>query len=241
MKSREMILPSSAAVSHRWTSRHVLIPAALVLAAIAVLPLDLAVSHWAVNGGCPGFFRDLLEAAESFGNGNGVIYIFLAVLALDWARRRTVLRIAVTAYGAGLAADLVKMTVERTRPFAFTFEGTVWDSFAGIMPLTSAGSVGQSFPSAHTATAVGLAAALAWRYPRARAFFFFMAAFVAAQRVVGGAHFLSDTLCGAALAFGVATFTLHHGRLTAWFDRFEAEDAVDADTEIRQFPQKRAA
>ncbi len=241
MKSSEMVLSTSAAVSPRWTSRHVLIPVALVLAAVAILPLDFAVSHWAVSGGCPGFFRDLLEAAESFGNGNGVIYIFLAVLALDWARRRTVLRIVVTAYGAGLAADLIKMTVERTRPHSFAFDGTVWDSFAGIFPLISAGSSGQSFPSAHTATAVGLAAALAWRYPRARAFFFFMAALVAAQRVVGGAHFLSDTLCGAALAFVVATFTLHHGRLTAWFDRFEAKDAVEAENVVQPFPQKRAA
>jgi len=221
--------------------RPLLVPGVLLLAAVAVLPLDFAVGHWAVSGGCPGFFRELLEAAEPFGNGNGILYIALAVLALDWARRRTVPRILATALGAGLAADVVKLMIERTRPCAFAFEATIWDSFVSLVPLISAGSGGQSFPSAHTATAMGLAAALAWRYPRARAFFYFMAVLVAVQRVTSGAHFLSDAFCGAAVAFVVATFTLHRGQLAARFDRFEAEELVEADAAIRPFSRKRAA
>ena len=42
-----------------------------------------------------------------------IVYIVLAVLALDWLNRRTTLRILATAFGAGLAADLVKMMIER--------------------------------------------------------------------------------------------------------------------------------
>lgn len=240
MKSSEIVLSSTSA-RRTWANRHVLIPAALVVAAIAVLPLDFVVARWAVNDGCPGFFRELLEAAEPFGNGNGILYIALAVLALDWMNRRATLRILTTAFGAGLAADLVKMTIERTRPCAFTFEGSVWDSFVRLFPLASAGSGGQSFPSAHTATAVGLAAGLAWRYPRAKAFFFAMAALVAAQRATGGAHYLSDTFCGAAVACVVATFTIHHGRLAVWFDRYETKGTIDVDEAVRPFPQRRAA
>ena len=241
MKSNEIVLSSPVAAPNLWTNRHVLIPALLLLGAVAVLPLDYAVAHWAVTDGCPGFFRELLEAAEPFGNGNGILYIVLAVLALDWVNRRTTLRILATAFGAGLAADIIKMTIERTRPCAFAFEGSIADSFVRVFPLTGAGSGGQSFPSAHTATAVGLAIALAWRYPRARTFFFVMAALVAAQRATGGAHYLSDTFAGAALAFVVATFTIHHGRLAVWFDRYEAGKTVDADNALKPFPQKRAA
>ena len=241
MTSSEIVLSSSTPSGNVWTNRHVLVPALLLLAAVAALPLDYAVAHWAVNDGCPGFFRELLEAAEPFGNGNGILYMVLAVLALDWMNRRTALRILATAFGAGLAADVIKMTIERTRPCAFAFSGSIWDSFVSAFPLTSAGSGGQSFPSAHTATAVGLAVALAWRYPRAKAFFFTMAALVAAQRAFGGAHYLSDTFAGAALAFVVATFTIHHGRLAAWFDRYEAGKTVHQDDAVKPFPQKRAA
>ncbi len=133
------------------------------------------------------------------------------------------------------------MMVERTRPCAFAFDGTIWDSFVGIFPLASAGSNGQSLPSAHTATAVGLAAALAWQYPRARIFFFSIAALVAAQRVTGGAHFISDTFCGAAIACVVASFTLRHGRLAAWFDRYEAEDATATDEAVHPLSKKLVA
>ncbi|MHB8901959.1 MAG: phosphatase PAP2 family protein [Thermoguttaceae bacterium] len=219
----------------------ILVPAVLLLAACAALPLDFAIGRWAAQGGCPGFFRELLEAVEPFGNGNGVFYIVLAVVALDWIRRRASFRILATAFGAGLAADLVKLTIERTRPCAFTFQGTIWDTFVGLFPMTGAGSGGQSFPSAHTATAVGLAAALAWQYPRARVFFFTMAALVATQRVTGGAHFLSDALCGAAVGSVVATFTLHHGRLAAWFDRFEAQTPSSSDRQLQVSPSKQVA
>jgi membrane-associated phospholipid phosphatase len=240
MKSSEVVLsPNTAPL--RWANRHVLIPTLLLLGAVAVFPLDFALAHWAVNDGCPGFFRELLEASEPFGNGNGILYIVLAVLALDWINRRTAFRILATAFGAGLTADVFKMMIERTRPCAFAFDGTIWDSFGSFFPLASAGSGGQSFPSAHTATAVGLALALSWRYPRARTFFFAMAALVAVQRATSGAHFLSDTFCGAAVACVVATFTIHHGRLAAWFDRYEARETADADDAVRPFPQKRAA
>lgn len=240
MKSSEVVL-SPPTPPRSWANRHVLIPALLLLGTVAVIPIDFSLAYWAVNDGCPGFFRELLEAAEPFGNGNGILYIVLAVLALDWLNRRTTLRILATAFGAGLAADLVKMMIERTRPCAFAFDGTIWDSFGSFFPLAGAGSGGQSFPSAHTATAAGLALVLAWRYPRARAFFFAMATLVAVQRATSGAHYLSDTFCGAAVACVVATYTIHHGRLAAWFDRYESQDTADADEAIRPLPQKRAA
>ncbi len=241
MNASKLTLRQLGRFSHCWPSRARLVPVVLLLAALAMLPLDLVVGQWAVQGGCPGFFRELLEAVEPFGNGNGVIYIVLAVLALDWTRRRRAFRILATAFGAGLAADVVKLVVERTRPHAFAFEGTVWDTFVRVFPFLGAESSGQSFPSAHTATAVGLAAALAWQYPRARAFFFAMAALVAAQRVTSGAHFLTDTFCGAAIGLVVATATLYSGRMAAWFDRYEAKGMIAAGDQAQTSPQKRAA
>ena len=71
-------------------------------------------------------------------------------------------------------------------------------------------SLYQSFPSGHTATAVGLAVALACAYPRGRWFFAGMALLAACQRVGDGHHFLSDTLAGASVAF------LWCGVITPW-------------------------
>lgn len=241
MKTGELSLAGSEQKPPRRMSADILIPGILLAAAVAVLPLDFVVGQWAVKGGCPGFFRELLEAIEPFGNGNGVVYVVLAVLALDWARRRSVVRMLATAFGAGLAADVVKLTVERTRPCAFGFEGTIWDTFVRAFPLAGAGAGGQSFPSAHTATAVAFAAALAWQYPRGRLFFFSLAALVAVQRVTGGAHFVSDAFCGAVIGCVVATFTLQRGQLAAWFDCFEAKGATAADRGGKVLARKRVA
>ena len=241
MRPSEAILASTPGRSYDWTRSRVLVPALLILGAVLVLPLDFVVGRWAAAGECPGFFRELFEAVEPFGNGNGVFYIVLALLALDWGRRRTIPRILVTAFGAGLAADVVKLFVERTRPCAYVFDGTIWDTFGRFFPLTGAGSGGQSFPSAHTALAVGLAAALAWNYPRARWFFFTVAAVVGIQRVTGGAHYLSDAFFGAAVGWVVAIFTLHTGRLAARLDRFEAEGEGDSEQVATGEQRKQAA
>jgi len=206
----------------KWPTLDVTLPLCLLVAAGVALSLDFTVGRWATSGACPGFLRGILDATEPFGDGKGVALIILAVAALDWPRRRAIPRLLTVAYGSALAADIVKLLVERTRPHLFNYEGTIADSFGGLFPLFSVGSSGQSFPSAHTAAAVGLAAGLIWLYPQGRLFFIFMAALVAMQRVSYGVHFVSDTLVGAAIACLVASVTLRHGRLAAWFDRFEA-------------------
>ncbi len=99
--------------------------------------------------------------------------------------------------------------------------GTVWSTFGHCFSALGVGSAGQSFPSAHTATAAGLAAALTWLYPQGRLLFPLLAILVGCQRIVCGAHYLSDVCIGAAAGCLVAQFFLRVGRLPAWFDRWE--------------------
>ena len=80
----------------------------------------------------------------------------------------------------------------------------------------------QSFPSAHTATAAGLAMGLAWLFPRGRWMFSALAALVACQRVVVGAHFPSDTMVGAAVGCVVAACFIDRRVLGPHFDAWEA-------------------
>lgn len=210
----------------RWAD--LLVPCCLLAAALVALSIDIPFSQWACRGGCPDAIWELADAAEPFGNGLGVLLIGLAVFVLDRPGRARVPRVIAAGLAAGILADLVKLTVARTRPCAYDFAAGVWGTFRGALPLVSAGSAGQSFPSAHTATAVGLAAALAWAYPRGRTFFAALAVLVACQRVIGGAHYPSDALCGVAVGWVTATYLLRRGRLAAWFDRWETARTAPA-------------
>ena len=121
-------------------------------------------------------------------------------------------------------ANLLKMIIVRSRPndVPLDFHGSVWATFGHWLPMFSGQSGLQSFPSAHTAAAAGLAAALIWLYPQGRLLFTLLAVLVGCQRIVSGAHFPSDVLIGAAAGCLAATFFLHVGRLPVWFDRWES-------------------
>ena len=221
-------------------SPHRLYWLALVLALLAPLALwiDLPVARTCIqqHGMTPHAIRKivdlhkLLALSEVFAHGIGVVLIISTVLVLDPARRlRDALRLFVCSLGAGITADVVKLFVGRTRPNAFDFEGGIVQTFVGWAPLLTLDNAGealsrniQSFPSAHTATAFGLAVALGWLYPRGRALFFAFAILAAIQRIDAGAHYVSDTLAAAALGCLAATLSIDSRRWPArFFDRFE--------------------
>jgi membrane-associated phospholipid phosphatase len=110
-----------------------------------------------------------------------------------------------------LTADVIKLFIARTRPLATHQTASVADTFVLALPLLNSGALKdgyghhvQSFPSAHAATAVGLAIALSTFYPRGRWLFAVFAALAMLQRLGAQAHYLSDVLAGAAVAFVVA-------------------------------------
>ena len=140
--------------------------------------------------------------------------------------RRQVLRVAACAAGSGLAAQLMKLTVLRQRPRSVAdLQVSVWSTFQGWFPFTSGGRDLHSFPSGHTATAVGLAVGLSFLLPRGRWLFAIFAALAAMQRIESQAHFLSDTLAGGALACLIAGLCTDRRALGKWFDRWEAKRA----------------
>lgn len=112
----------------------------------------------------------------------------------------------------GIVTDLVKLVVERIRPRVtdFSLHASVWDTFRESIVDTITGSRSNihSFPSGHSAMAAGLAAALSWRYPRARWFFATFATMAAGQRVMSSAHFPSDVCFGLAIGLAGAAWWL---------------------------------
>jgi membrane-associated phospholipid phosphatase len=204
-----------------------------VLAAL-VLPsflLDLPVAHSRISELVPGDLHRCLGWSELFAHGYGVALIGLTVFVLDVPRRAHVPRLLASAYSAGLLANLVKLTVARLRPRYFHLDGGVLDTFVGVAPYLFGGSAQhshafeiQSFPSGHTATAVGLAIGLTRLYPRGRWLFFTFAALAAWQRIDVQAHFVSDVVAAAAVGFLGAALVSDGSRLGRWFDDLETQN-----------------
>jgi membrane-associated phospholipid phosphatase len=221
------------------TWRSISIPFALiVVAALCVPTIDSPIARLRPFTLMPDAIEAFLGRIETFGHSVGVAIIVVGVWMLDPARRRCLPRLVATTWGAGLAANLLKMSVARVRPFAWVDQegNTLPQQFAGWFPLGMNDSYEQSFPSAHTATVVGLALGLSALYPRGRLLFGTIATLVAAQRVIYGAHYPSDVLAAAALAWIVVLGLFHIRAVNGWFTRFEQPLPT-----VWQEPQRRAA
>jgi membrane-associated phospholipid phosphatase len=210
--------------------------AALVLLGAAALAVDMPIAQtiraWRDSPTACGWL-DSFNMFEMFGYLPGVIVLLVVVHQLDPGRRWAIPRVAACSLIAGGLADVLKMLIIRTRPYEPCPAVTVWDTFGQWLPILCGGSPGQSFPSAHTATAVGLAAALTWLYPQGRNLFIALAVLVGCQRIACGAHYLSDVLVGAAAGCVVAMLLLKVGRLPELFDRWEGRWGRDkADTAL---------
>jgi membrane-associated phospholipid phosphatase len=98
----------------------------------------------------------------------------------------------------GLAAELLKLLVRRLRPDPELF-GYAFRAYADG-PWSNRG---MGMPSSHTLVAFAGAFALARLFPRARWVFYLLAAGCGLSRVMATAHYLSDTVVAACVAWGV--------------------------------------
>ena len=195
-----------------------LLPGALVAATLASFLIDCQLAQWITSHKFPSLFRDLLFHGELFGHGLGLLLVVILICQFDRARRPAVPQLLACTIGAGMAANLCKLMIARTRPNHFDFAGGAWTTFGDWLPILGSGSTGQSFASAHTANAVALAMALAMLYPAARKLFVTLAVLTACNRLYVGAHYLSDVFCGALIGVLVGRLC-QAGRLSGYFRR----------------------
>ena len=194
--------------SHRRTTLWHPLPIALLVAVLVSLAIDVPVAALARQGNHPRWLSELLENAETFGHGIGATFIVIAVFVLDPAHRRLFPQLLAGSLGAGLVANMFKLFVIRFRPHTIEIlPESVWSTFGGMWSL-AAGNGSQSFPSAHTSTAVGLAVMLSDFYPRGRWYFTLLAILVGMQRIQVAAHFPSDVFAGAIVGWCTATACL---------------------------------
>ncbi len=195
----------------------------IMLAGFLALGIDLPLSRAMVEDHALASLHPFLESIEPFGQSPAVVVVSLAILLCGAGSCGRGFRIAAGALLSGLAVDILKLCVARIRPRHFDLRRPVLETFQGFFPGTAAGSKLQSWPSGHTAVAVGFCLALSAVFPKGRWLFRILAALVVLQRIEAGAHYLSDTLCAASVAYGVSIIIFGGGPVSAWFDRLETQ------------------
>ncbi len=193
----------------------------LIVAGVLALFIDVYATAWFRDLKCPRLLSGFIAQGEAFAEGHAVVVLLLTVWVLDVKNRWRIPRLAAASLGAGILANVLKLFIVRTRPYYFfekMHDVTIWDSFRGWSGLNIGDSAFQGFPSAHMATAVGLAIALTWLYPRGWWLFTLLAVLAGAQRVGSSHHFVSDVCWGGALGGVVSLVCLR----VSWCQRFFA-------------------
>lgn len=219
--------PLSAAWDSSWF-RTLLPPLLLIACGLLALKVDIGLSRSMIVDRPLKPIHDALEVAAPFGNAFSVSLIVICIFAFRPARLWAMPRVFTAVLGGGLAADIVKLFVGRTRPYNSNFDLTVADTFLGFLPGFHGGAGSQSFPSAHVATAIGFCLAMSTLVPKARGWFIFIATLVAVQRVEAGSHFLSDTFWGGATGYLLCILIYRPGLCGKWFDQLELRWATGA-------------
>lgn len=212
----------------------------LLLASIAFLVTGCFAL--AVDTSIANFFREHqnwewkpIQITETFAHGSGVAFILISIVWLAPDKIQYLPRLFTLSYGSGLLSNLGKLFVARHRPHSFDLSNSVFDSFKSWFPFFNDGyapthlgeieakwSTMQSFPSAHAATAIGLAVGLTFVFPKGRFYFYMLATLACLQRVVDRAHFPSDVLWGAALGMFISYLVISSRIWGDAFSRFEA-------------------
>lgn len=90
--------------------------------------------------------------------------------------------------------ELLRLLIERPRPFE------VLDGVTRLIPYVSDGS----FPSGHAAAFFALATPMVFYYRKTASLFLFAALVISVDRIIGGVHWPSDVIAGAAVGIGTA-------------------------------------
>ncbi len=189
---------------------------ALVFGVCGILAIhfDTSIIAFADSTHLRGDLGRMVDLAEAFAFGPAALVIALGVVLADQRSKWFTARLFAYPILAGVVANVAKLAIPRLRPRGLAELTNLqagiasgWDTFAIASSDANfrnlgdgSSSVWQSFPSGHSATAIGLAIGLSRLYPQARWYFFALALFAGLQRIFSNAHYPSDILAGAAVA-----------------------------------------
>ncbi len=213
-----------------WQRSGRLLLAALALAGcgLAVVSVDHPLSASLRQWKLPGDLAKAINLSEVFGHSLGATAILISVWLLAPQRRSAVWAAILITLVCGLTANVLKGAWVRVRPHSLDMirvaEPGEHDFLTGapnpklddgreLVPIRLRDSRQRSFPSGHAATAWGLALGLCLVFPRGGWLFALFATLASLQRITSGAHFPTDVLAGAALAFLITSALLQVPRI----------------------------
>ncbi len=199
--------------------RGALLAAVFLLAAMLAVPWDLEISQAVRKTKIPGDLRRFIYLMEIFAHTLGCILILGTLLWIDEKNRKKIWNASMFVLFCGILANLAKYVIPRNRPSTFDLEPwnllnpdrdpqakaiSSWEIWGQPFTQSWFDESVRSFPSGHAATAVAMAIGLTYVYPKGKPLFLLMASLAALQRLVVGAHYLSDILVSFALTILVA-------------------------------------
>ncbi len=193
---------------------------ALCAIALALVNADAPISSALRQLKIPGDLAKAITLSEVFGHSLGAAAILVSVLLLGSPARRPIVWVAIlVTLTSGVASNGMKSLFVRVRPHSVGKIRIADKSFAPdsnqtsklavddgseLVPVSIFDSRQRSFPSGHAATAWGLAIGLSLVFPRGVVLFACFATLASLQRITSGAHFPTDVLVGATIAFVTA-------------------------------------
>jgi membrane-associated phospholipid phosphatase len=227
----------------RLAHRHpyFLYAAACLMLGLCAFNVDLFLAQPDNLAEFPGDLKRVFDLSELFAHGFGIFLIVFGIWKLIPEKRRFLPRLLSCAILPSLTVQLVKLFFARRRPTAFLksdgtvdFPSTSYDTWIGWLPQQELNIkyISQSFPSAHTATVVGLAIGMSWMFPRGKWLFFSIAVLASVQRITSLAHWTSDVFFGAAIAFTIAGAFIGNGIWGNFFARLERRHSKDDEPRI---------
>lgn len=127
-----------------------------------------------------------------------LLMFFILTSLLLWREKkgRWVFPLWISLFFSGIINYLVKIIVQRPRPFQLGIVSTL-----PILANSSHLNWNSSFPSFHAMFAFAALPILLKQFPRLKYFWIILALLVAFSRVYFGLHFLSDVIAGAVLGY----------------------------------------
>lgn len=222
------------------------------LIAVGALLILLQLDGWLVTLllSLPRFVSQGVDRLEPFGHGFGTAVVIVTATLLAGLSLRQVSLLALASFGSGMTANLLKLLVIRRRPGALLpGEAPEMPRFSFLpdasLPEFSERVISsslQSFPSAHTAAAFGLAVALGVLFPQGRRWWLLLAAGCGLQRVMASRHFPSDVLVGAGIGLIVGAVAARRiAAMSSQRDQSTDEDLLQLHMPDEVSEQQRAA
>ncbi|MEM9411449.1 MAG: phosphatase PAP2 family protein [Planctomycetota bacterium] len=207
----------------------------LALSLISVF-MDVEITRHRRTEVMPGDLRRIITLSEIFAHGFGIAVIFYAIWVLAPGKRWFLPRLASCAILPGIVVQCFKLFIARYRPGHFfpDYADHVAQTWIGFYPdgQLNMEYVTQSFPSAHAATAVGLATGLVWLFPQCRGLIIFLAGLASFQRVVAGAHWTSDVFAGAAISVLICGLVFRLNKIDTFFASLESRALGDTSLKL---------